>query len=56
MAEGLRLVGTCTRCGTGKLAFREELDGPTATTPSMGPVTGDDDLIPPHLVMGLPRR
>lgn len=54
MAEGLRLVGTCPRCGTGTLAFREELDGPTAATAP--PSRGDDDLVPPHLVMGLPRR
>ena len=49
MAEGLRLLGTCPKCG-GELAFAapdaavEALDAPAV------------DLRAPHLVLGVPRR
>ncbi len=53
MVDGLRLIGSCPRCG-GALAFRDE---PTAT-PSAAPAlhAGPDDELAPHLVMGVPRR
>jgi hypothetical protein len=53
MAEGLRLLGSCPKCG-GALSF--EADAPTAPT-----VVDDRDRFAnartaPHLVLGIPRR
>jgi hypothetical protein len=49
MAEGLRLIGSCPKCG-GELAFAAvEPAHETAQSPKM-------DLRAPHLVMGVPRR
>jgi hypothetical protein len=50
MAEGLRVVGGCPRCG-GTLVFA---DGAGAQTAEAQP-TGDAQSAP-HLVLGVPRR
>jgi hypothetical protein len=52
LAEGLRLLGTCPRCG-GELAFR---DAPETESPD--PVSRSEGRAPvePHLVLGIPRR
>jgi hypothetical protein len=49
MAEGLRLLGTCPKCG-GELAFA---DAPPAQKPAESPKM---DVRAPHLVLGVPRR
>jgi len=65
MADGLRSIGTCPRCG-GELEWAEGQDAPapsvvtpaaTAATGSAAatPVNGTGDIAP-HLVLGLPRR
>jgi hypothetical protein len=48
MAEGLRLLGTCPRCG-GSLTFRDEPAAAPAA-PAAAPA------VAPHLVLGIPRR
>jgi hypothetical protein len=49
MAEGLRLLGTCPKCG-GELAFAEgEPAREAGESPKM-------DVRAPHLVLGVPRR
>jgi hypothetical protein len=49
MAEGLRLLGSCPKCG-GALAFAAaEPARQAAESPNM-------DLRAPHLVLGVPRR
>ena len=52
LADGLRLLGSCPRCG-GHLAFRDESEAE-----SPGPVTPPEGHAPvePHLVLGIPRR
>lgn len=52
MAEGLRLLGHCPRCG-GELRFaaRESQPSPLAR---LAPEVAHD--LAPHLVLGLPRR
>jgi len=51
MADGLRAVGTCPRCG-GELLFAEPAsDAPHAP---VAPVPASDTA--PHLVLGVPRR
>ncbi len=51
MAEGLRRIGTCPRCGGG-LRFAEPDAGPRTQPP--GPAASDDR--PPSQVLGVPRR
>jgi len=49
MAEGLRLLGTCPKCG-GELAFADARPAQKAAeSPKM-------DVRAPHLVLGVPRR
>ena len=50
MAEGLRVLGSCPKCG-GVLRFRRP-------APPTAPVAPDDatPAVAPHLVLGLPRR
>jgi hypothetical protein len=49
MAEGLRLLGTCPKCG-GALAFADSEPARAASeSPKM-------DQRAPHLVLGVPRR
>jgi hypothetical protein len=49
MAEGLRLLGSCPKCG-GKLGFDAPQPAQEAgESPKM-------DLRAPHLVLGVPRR
>jgi hypothetical protein len=49
MAEGLRLLGSCPKCG-GELAFDAPQPAQEAgESPKM-------DLRAPHLVLGVPRR
>ena len=51
MADGLRLLGSCPKCG-GELEFRGE-------TPAPAPERFDrsaDAAPAPHLVLGIPRR
>jgi hypothetical protein len=49
MAEGLRLLGSCPKCG-GELGFAES--APARDGDEMPAV----DLRAPHLVLGVPRR
>jgi hypothetical protein len=51
LAEGLRLLGACPRCG-GTLEFRDEAES------AAGPATPVEGRAPvePHLVLGIPRR
>ena len=52
MAEGLRLLGSCPKCG-GALLFRT--DAPEA--PRASRVTSErSGAVAPHLVLGIPRR
>ena len=48
MAEGLRLLGSCPKCG-GSLSFRTE-------APKAPMASRFDDAQAPHLVLGIPRR
>jgi hypothetical protein len=49
MAEGLRLLGTCPKCG-GELAFAQAQPAhEVSESPTM-------DVRAPHLVLGVPRR
>jgi hypothetical protein len=50
MADGLRLLGSCPRCGGG-LRFRD--DAPADAVASAPAVS---DEVAPHLVLGIPRR
>ena len=49
MAEGLRLLGSCPKCG-GELAFRDDV--PVEPRVTRAPAAVDA----PHLVLGIPRR
>lgn len=53
MAEGLRLLGTCPRCG-GELSFR----GDDTMRGTGFEIVADKAPVPtaPHLVLGIPRR
>jgi hypothetical protein len=51
LVEGLRLVGSCPRCG-GALTFR---DAEATAAGSPVPAAGRDARAP-HLVLGIPRR
>ena len=51
MVEGLKLVGSCPRCG-GVLEFGEESTSPHAIEASRSGLPGQA----PHLVLGIPRR
>lgn len=50
MVDGLRLIGSCPKCGTGALVFRDTAASPADPVPS-----GVDDRAP-HTVLGVPRR
>ena len=50
MAEGLRLLGSCPKC-SGTLEFRDE-----RRLPSLKPEAAGAAAVPPHLVLGIPRR
>jgi hypothetical protein len=50
MAEGLRLIGSCPKCG-GDLEFRENVLEAEAA-----PATDQEGRLAPHLVLGIPRR
>jgi hypothetical protein len=52
MAEGLRLLGRCPRCG-GTLKFASDASGEPATA-KVAPEQADS--MAPHLVLGIPRR
>jgi hypothetical protein len=49
MAEGLRLLGSCPKCG-GELAFAD------AQPAHEAPESPKIDVRAPHLVLGVPRR
>lgn len=51
MAEGLRLVGVCPRCG-GALEFADA-GAPDAPAPARADLERE---VAPHLVLGIPRR
>jgi hypothetical protein len=48
MADGLRLLGSCPKCG-GVLEFRADAPDPVRAAPAATAVA-------PHLVLGIPRR
>ena len=50
MAEGLRLLGSCPKCGGG-LVFSSDAPAP----PSVAR-TAPEPAAAPHLVLGIPRR
>jgi hypothetical protein len=50
MAEGLRVLGSCPKCG-GTLRFHED-----APTPDRTARLERADAVAPHLVLGIPRR
>lgn len=52
MAEGLRLLGACPRCG-GALTFAADELAPSAMDQM---VPQDAVALAPHLVLGIPRR
>jgi hypothetical protein len=52
MAEGLRLLGSCPKCGGG-LEFRSETADRDRRVVLAAPSTG---TLAPHLVLGIPRR
>ena len=52
MAEGLRLLGACPRCG-GNLKFAADEGGAARAQRSD---RADAPALAPHLVMGIPRR
>lgn len=53
MAEGLRLLGHCPRCG-GTLNFSDDA---SPSESRMGRIAPEDAaVIAPHLVLGIPRR
>jgi hypothetical protein len=52
MAEGLRLLGACPRCG-GTLTFTADESG---AAPEQRIERADSPALAPHLVMGIPRR
>jgi len=51
MADGLRLLGSCPKCGGG-LQFRSDEVEPIRAAPAVA-TAGD---LAPHLVLGIPRR
>jgi hypothetical protein len=51
MAEGLRYVGTCPRCG-GELSFHDEAPALTGAEPAAQALSG----VEPHLALGIPKR
>lgn len=52
MADGLRRLGACPRCGA-KLAFAADQDDASPLAP---PAPADAGRVAPHLVLGMPRR
>ncbi len=57
LVDGLRLIGTCPRCGSGTLEFRDAAaPAEDATVSGPAPAKGDKPAAGPHLVMGVPRR
>jgi hypothetical protein len=52
MAEGLRLLGACPRCG-GVLTFAADESGATRAERTE---RSDATAVAPHLVLGIPRR
>jgi hypothetical protein len=54
MAEGLRLLGSCPKCGGG-LEFRGESAVTAPETATAEPVAAPAGTAP-HLVLGIPRR
>jgi hypothetical protein len=51
MAEGLRTIGRCPRCGGALAWLGEGADGDPAA-----PERTVDEAVAPHLVLGVPRR
>jgi hypothetical protein len=54
MADGLRLVGSCPRCG-GTLVFADAAPDP-APDALTEPAAQEQPAVAPHLVLGVPRR
>ncbi|MBA2348804.1 MAG: hypothetical protein H0V81_10965 [Solirubrobacterales bacterium] len=59
MADGLRLVGSCPRCG-GVLVYADDAPAPLAAERVQASATErvppPEAELAPHLVLGLPRR
>ncbi len=54
MAEGLRLLGSCPKCG-GALSFADDAAAAPAA-PDAERITAPAPETAPHLVLGIPRR
>jgi hypothetical protein len=54
MAEGLRLLGSCPKCG-GALLFRTDEAPEEPRASRTGPAEKPSEVAP-HLVLGIPRR
>jgi hypothetical protein len=52
MADGLRRLGSCPRCG-GAIEFREDVVEPEPITVAISATRAD---VAPHLILGIPRR
>jgi hypothetical protein len=52
MVDGLRLLGSCPKCG-GDLEFRDQ---PHLAGPGSDPPVDRAGRLAPHLVLGIPRR
>lgn len=55
LADGLRLVGKCPRCG-GTLVYAEAAPSPVPAAALADAVSTDRAAVAPHLVLGVPRR
>ena len=55
MAEGLRLLGSCPKCG-GALLFRTDEAPEEPRASRTGPAEKPTGEVAPHLVLGIPRR
>ena len=53
MADGLRVLGSCPKCG-GSLAFRDDAPEPERFTTERRAAPAP--VAAPHLVLGIPRR
>ena len=56
MAEGLKLIGSCPKCG-GELIFRDEIEASERPLDIEGDAErAAEKGVAPHLALGIPRR